>query len=294
MNAVAKPVADRHVERAPDRRARLIVNADDFGFYATVSDGILDACRAGRVTATGVFANGPALRTHLDALLALEHVTPGVHLNLTLGVPTTGYMRRRFGGRFPSKLRLFAQLAAGRLPIGAVGGEWHAQIRRLLRAGVRPWFVNSHEHVHAWPALTRLTEQLAREFSIPHVRQVAPEWRAAGGSALLRNLALRAIAGPARRAIGGAPPIALLGLAVSGRLDRHYTARRFAQVEPGGSYELLCHPGRAWPDAPARLRRYHAWQQELAFLCGPDFGRLLADHDLRLVSHADLAAEKIA
>ena len=41
--------------------ACLIVNADDYGYFDCVSKGILESASRGIVTATGVFANRPAL-----------------------------------------------------------------------------------------------------------------------------------------------------------------------------------------------------------------------------------------
>lgn len=296
MNVHARRMPEPSSPPAHDRRTRLIVNADDFGFYLPVSDGILDACRAGRVTATGVFANGPALESRLEALLSLPGVTPGVHLNLTLGVPLTGELRHRFRdnrGRFPSKLALLARLASGRLPLRALADEWRAQIRRVVRLGVRPWFLNSHEHVHAWPALARMMDELAGEFSVPWVRHVTPEWRLPlARGALARNVAIGLLGSNCTGSPARHPPHALLGMAVSGRLHARYFDRRLADVPLDTTCELMCHPGHEWPTAPLHLRAYHAWEQELDFLLGPEFARLLVTHDVRLVSYADIDRER--
>ncbi len=52
---------------------RMIVNADDFGYFDNVCRGILEAAEKGVVTATGVMANGPALPRWIERLRA----TPG-------------------------------------------------------------------------------------------------------------------------------------------------------------------------------------------------------------------------
>ena len=46
---------------APLQPPRLVVNADDYGYFTAVTRGIPETLDAGSVTATGVLANGPAL-----------------------------------------------------------------------------------------------------------------------------------------------------------------------------------------------------------------------------------------
>src|SRR5215475_9262550 len=67
----------------------LVVNADDFGLTAQVSQGILDAHRQGIVTSTTLLANGSGF----DAGVSMSRQAPqlgiGVHLNLTEGIPVS-------------------------------------------------------------------------------------------------------------------------------------------------------------------------------------------------------------
>jgi predicted glycoside hydrolase/deacetylase ChbG (UPF0249 family) len=157
---------------------RLIVNADDFGYFDGVSQGILEAAEAGRLTAAGVMANGPAFARWSDDLRALPGLAIGGHLNATLGPPLTAAMARHpvcAGGLLPSKERLALAVLRGRLEPELVLDEWRAQIRRCRDAGLTLRFLNTHEHVHALPPLYRGIRQLARAFGIPHVRLPRPE-----------------------------------------------------------------------------------------------------------------------
>ena len=45
----------------PAQSKQLIVNADDFGYFPCVSRGIIEAARAGVITATSVLANRPGV-----------------------------------------------------------------------------------------------------------------------------------------------------------------------------------------------------------------------------------------
>ncbi len=69
------------------RRAQVIVNADDFGLTEGTNAAILRAHLHGIVTATSLLANGRAF----DHAVALARTTPsldiGLHLTLTEGLP---------------------------------------------------------------------------------------------------------------------------------------------------------------------------------------------------------------
>lgn len=45
---------------------RLIINADDYGYFTCVNRGILAAAKAGAITATGVLANSPGMPEQLE------------------------------------------------------------------------------------------------------------------------------------------------------------------------------------------------------------------------------------
>ena len=273
------------------RPTRLIVNADDFGYFDGVCRGILEAARCGAVTATGVMANGPALGRWVNELRGMPGVSAGVHLNATLGRPLTPEMSCHLtGGVFPAKGRLASAILLGRLPHELLLREWRAQIRRCLDLGLRVEFVNSHEHVHVLPGLASRVFALAEEFSIRQVRPPAPEFlpRVTPAS-VLRSLVM----GAARALTPDNRPEspALIGVNPSGHLDLGYCQWRFARLTAGRAYELMFHPGRVDPLAVGdpRLRAYHDWEGELALLTGGAFRDLLRSHGVELVSFATLA-----
>jgi chitin disaccharide deacetylase len=73
----------------------LIINADDYGYFPCVSQGILDAAKSYSLTATGVLANASSLSTQLAALRTVPHLQIGIHLNLTFQQPLTEAMREK-------------------------------------------------------------------------------------------------------------------------------------------------------------------------------------------------------
>lgn len=274
-----------------DSAIRMIVNADDFGYFDEVSRGILHCAEAGVVTATGVMANGPAFEKWVGRLHALPAVSVGVHLNATLGRPLTAEMRAELPSprkEFPSKGALAAMLLRGRVAVSTVIHEWRAQIEHCARAGLKLRFLNSHEHIHVFPSLFRAVLGLANEFGISHVRSPRPEWGPSWSAAgVFRSAVFAAVRPMAPRQ--RLPIPALIGLSNSGRLDMRYFRWRFAKLQRHRTYELMCHPG--WKDAVAlqtpKLAAYHDWELELRTLTSPEFAELLRTSDIALVSYSE-------
>ena len=270
---------------------RLIVNADDYGYFDAVSQGILRCAEAGLVTATGIMANGPDFDRHARALLAVPSLSVGVHLNVTLGEPLTSRMRAELPEGemgFSRKGRTVARLLRRRIRVATVLHEWRAQIERCRSAGLRLHFLNSHEHIHMVPALFGGVQGLGREFGIRHVRAPRPEWGPSWTPAgSLRN----AVFAAARRMLPAPPPgtPVLIGTNRSGRIDLRYLGWRLARLGPG-TFELMCHPGLRDPAAAAdpQLARYHDWELELHTLMSPEWLEMLRERGAALVSYADL------
>lgn len=271
---------------------RLIVNADDYGYFTAVSRGIREAHARGIVTATGIMANGQDLDSHLGALADHSGLDLGIHLNLTHGRPLTLAMAAclaPWGGAFPGKFAVTTAILRGRIGLDAVAAEWRAQIERCLARRVSLVFLNSHEHVHMLPPLFTLTRRLANEYGIRHVRLATPEplrrWSTGGvlrgslmaGMALLDGLDQK----------GG---VDFLGLGESGRLGPDYLRWMLPRLKAGRTYELMCHPGFLDPAevADARLLAYHDWEGELALLTHPDTRAWMVDRGVRLVGYRDL------
>lgn len=175
----------------------LVLHADDLGFNAAVTHGIVRGFDEGLLTSTSLLANAPAATMAVDEWRRLEerrragHMRSsgkrlllgepqlpfdlGVHLNLTQGRPLTG---PQFpvelldpAGRFVPPGRLFASLlTVGRRCQPALERELAAQIEWLLDRGLRPTHLNGHQYVEMMPVVSQLVPELARRYAVPHVR----------------------------------------------------------------------------------------------------------------------------
>ena len=277
--------------------ARLIVNADDFGYFEGVDRGIIAAAERGAITATGVMTNGDGWPERAQALRKFGRLDIGVHLNLTAGWPLTnaapGLVDPATGAFFESKFHVARALLSRRVTAAQVSAEWDAQIARCREAGLDPVFLNSHEHVHMFPPLFAIIHELARKHGIAWVRRSEPEWRAPRRAAdWAREIVLQLLSWTNRRV----PAPRLLGVSRSGRLDFAYLQSRLASLRPGRVYELMCHPGMivAGEKIPARLRAYHDWTGELDALCLAQSRGLFQSPGVELIGFRDLTADSAA
>jgi predicted glycoside hydrolase/deacetylase ChbG (UPF0249 family) len=86
------------------------------------------------------------------------------------------------------------------------------------------------------------------------------------------------------------PAPAFLGMAESGRLNLVTLRTLLPRLQPGGIYELMCHPGfRVDTEIDNRqLFKYHDWEGELAALTSPNARALLDSHGIRLIGYRNL------
>lgn len=278
---------------------RLIVNADDFGYFPCVSRGILQAARAGAVSATGVLANAPGLGEQIGWLSGCPDLDLGVHLNLTSRSPLTPRMAEKIkasGEEFPGVLAMARLILAGRIGLDLVREEWRAQIDTVKGHGVELRFLNSHEHIHMLPGLFPLALELAEEFGIAHVRLTRAEWMPPfRPGTIFRTLLMQAMeAFNRRRAVSRAA--GFIGWSKSGKLDLAYLENRFRTLNPGGVYELMCHPGTydSAQNIDSRILAYHRWEQELELLTGPEIRQLFQKYGILVVNYRDLTDASIA
>ena len=242
---------------------RLIVNADDFGLTENVNRGILDAHREGIVTSTTLLANGMAFESAVAAGKRFHRLGIGVHLNLTEGKPVADARHiptlvDRGGRLHLAPARLWAGIALGQVSLSEIEVELRAQVRKVIRAGIRPTHFDGHKHVHVLPGVSEIVIRLAREFRIPAVR--CPAEQTADASGPLRNrrfskistvkqyLISRAVsdlAGSFRKKlaqVGLVSPTYFQGLSQTGFLDASAIREILGNLPPGTS-ELMCHPG---------------------------------------------------
>jgi predicted glycoside hydrolase/deacetylase ChbG (UPF0249 family) len=78
------------------------------------------------------------------------------------------------------------------------------------------------------------------------------------------------------------------GFQITGRFDAASLAKLLAEL-PGGSTELMCHPGHCTSELRVmHTRLKDSRQRELDALISPEVRRAIADSGIRLASYRDL------
>ena len=244
----------------PANRARLlIVNADDFGRSDAVNLGVAEGFRRGIVTSASLVAAGPAF----DQAVAIAKEIPalgfGIHLianEYTPSLPPVEIPKLvNAEGRFYSRPHQFARMASNPHLRGDLLREWDAQIFKTLAAGIKLTHIDGHGHCHAHPAVADIVLQLARKYSIGHVRLPAePIWWKPGlnlSPRFVEKTVLNHATQVPRQVWKGKLryPGSFYGFSQGGRMSAD-VVYEVARSAPGGISELMVHVAVSNEEAP--------------------------------------------
>lgn len=273
----------------------LIINADDYGLTEGIARGVLRAHRHGVVTSVSVLAVGPCVRRTARWLADEPGLGTGAHLAL-IGVDPPLLTRREIPtlttrrGGFPRDYRAFlARALAGRIDPADVEREFTAQLERLTgECGLRLTHLDTHQHLHLWPPVSRVLVTLARRWRIRAVR--LPSSRARGP----KGAGIRHLSGRLAARLGAAglrSPEAYAGLDEAGRLTLPRLLATVDRLAASGAAtaEINCHPGESG-DAAARARYSWGFRRaaELTALTSREVREAIARHGFRPATYADL------
>ncbi len=245
---------------------QLIVNADDFGLTPGVNRAIVELAHAGCLTSATLMAAAPAT----DEAIRLARQTPalgvGCHVVLVDGVSCLDAAAlRRYSwidwtngcpGQLPATpaqlLRaLFAPGVNRSQREAFLEAEAFAQITRLQDSGVTLTHIDTHKHLHQFPALLRPVLRAARRAGIHRIRNpFEPGWsqRATHSVPFARRAQFRALQF-FRRAFdrivadeGFVTTDGAIGVLATGMLDRTALEELLTTI-PDGRWELVTHPG---------------------------------------------------
>jgi hypothetical protein len=264
----------------------LVLCADDYAMTPAVSRGILALLETGRITATGAMTNLPCWPEAAHDLRALAGTADlGVHLSLTCGEALTdgaGWTANRAQPKLPV---LLARGLSGTLPLDAIMREIEAQLDAFEQAmGMRPDFIDGHQHVHALPGIRRaLLAVLARRYPgrEPWIRDPgdSPGAIRARGRFARKARLLALLAGPFGRRMAEAGFRLNRGFAGYSAFDpaADYGAD-FASylVAPGPAHLVMCHPGEVDDALRALDPATDSRLTELAFFRSDRFSEICA------------------
>ncbi|MFH1888051.1 MAG: ChbG/HpnK family deacetylase [Pseudomonadota bacterium] len=272
----------------------VIVNGDDFGLSRGINLGIARAHDRGVLASASLVAGGRAFDHAVELARDRPGLSLGVHLVLTdeapllpdaalvRGVPP--------GASLPGRNALFASLLAGRADFLAIRAEWRAQISRIAEAGIAPTHLDGHQFVHLFPGLFPVCLDLAREFSIPHVRRkVADPFSWGTGFPRLAQLAV--LKGFIRGFVPRQPrAVPCVGFSrAGGRMTHRDLERLLSGLSRHPVVEVMLHPGLADEETRNLYGAWgYAWENDVNLATSLETRRVLAAAGRRPVGFGEV------
>jgi predicted glycoside hydrolase/deacetylase ChbG (UPF0249 family) len=235
---------------------RLILNADDFGLTSGVNRAIVELHRAGALTSATLMARAPAAEEAIRLALSTPSLGVGCHIVFADGEPVLPpsnlptLVDPRTGRFQPTPGAFLRRLFTGSIRPGEIQSEAAAQIDLLQARGLRLTHIDTHKHLHIFPAVLRPVLSAARAAGIRSVRNPFESlWslRATPAASPLRCAQLRLLRlfAPAFHGIvaeeGFTTTDGALGILATGTLSTSI-ASLLANL-PAGTWELVTHPG---------------------------------------------------
>lgn len=145
--------------------AKLIVNADDFGYSEGVNYGIISAHKNGIVTSCTVMANMPGFEHGMELIKENPTLRCGVHMTLTCYKPILKDHKTIVdeNGNF---FRTPSEEVIKNMDLEEIYREFKAQIEKV-RERVEITHLDSHHHVHGLEVLRPVIERIADEYNLP-------------------------------------------------------------------------------------------------------------------------------
>ena len=149
------------------KRKNLIVSADDFGISRSANDNILALAETGKLDRVAVMADG-AFSPEDIARLKKSGVKLDIHFDSTHSPSSARKLKESVLLRV---LLFFSKNFPDILDAGLKKSQWEKQLEKFRSLfGRNPDGINSHHHIHFFPAYFKVAARLARENGIPFVR----------------------------------------------------------------------------------------------------------------------------
>lgn len=145
---------------------KLIVNADDFGYCSSVNEAIINAHKNGVVTSCTIMVGMPGFEEGVQLLKENPTLDVGVHMTLSCYKPILKTHKTivKDDGYF---YRTITPEVIDTLDMEEVYNEFCAQIDRALEYGLNISHLDSHHHVHTFPAFKDVIKRIVDKYNLP-------------------------------------------------------------------------------------------------------------------------------
>jgi predicted glycoside hydrolase/deacetylase ChbG (UPF0249 family) len=285
---MSTPIITANFGRFDKQTSRLVIfNADDFGLSKNTNAGIIACHGRGVVRSTSVLAGGGAFEEAAGYARGTPSLDSGLHLALCEVAPVSDpaeipSLVARDGNFLPGFATFLRHYAGGGVRKEEIEKEFRAQLEKTLRAGLKISHLDSHQHLHALPAIFEIVVRLAAEYHIPAVR--CPDERGARISLTgraLQRIGLSAACRLARRSLtrpGVATTDHFSGFMDMGRWNEASLRARIKSLPPGLT-EICCHPR----DEPGTIPGCN-FREEMAALTSEGVKQFLEQEKVQVTS----------
>lgn len=153
----------------------IIINADDFGYKASVNKAIVESFNRGLINSTTLMASMAGFEEAVEMAHKNGIVNSiGIHLALTDGIPLTPDIlntnliyNRSESDLKRYKRKLFFLTKDSKT---AIYKEFAAQIEKVRKAGIPISHIDTHHHLDDVWSITKILLELLKKYSIPSMR----------------------------------------------------------------------------------------------------------------------------
>jgi predicted glycoside hydrolase/deacetylase ChbG (UPF0249 family) len=271
---------------------KLIVNADDFGLTQSITDGIIKAFTEGIVRSASFIVNTDAFGYSVERAKKFPGLDLGIHISWVGedGPVAEGVNSLLNGKNFYKNWRIFTfKKLFGEIKEYDVEKEARSQVEKLLKAGIKPSHIDSHQHLHLMPGFSEIVVKIAREYRIPFVRCTVAK------SGLKRVFAfpLNFLSVRLRKIIleeKMPEPPESRGFEFSGRFTL-LELERALKNSGDKVVELFVHPGYENKALRKKYNWGYNWENELKELTSNEAQSILKKNKVRLTSFRELIEE---
>ena len=218
------------------RDNNLVLNADDFGISQKANENILKLIELQKLDRISVMTDGLISPQEIAKLLASD-VKLDVHLNLKkIDLSAT---RKNKEGVFSRLFYFLFLYFNGTLGAASAEVSWEEQVEKFETLfGKKPDGLNSHQHIHFFPAYLKILLKLCKKYNIGYLRF--------GKCCLRKNINLICFILNTLR-LKNLKTFSQSGIATSDlliSLDWIKNIEKFSKEFPQKKTEIACHPER--------------------------------------------------
>ena len=144
---------------------RLLLNADDYGLHPLINEAVETGVERRALNSVSVMTNAAFADYSVLKNFQRNGVFVGCHLSLVRSAWLTENINI-FGWK-EFRWRMFIE---GKAFLARLKKEAASQIELLLANGILPDHLDSHQHVHHFPSVWNLVDELRSQFNIKRVR----------------------------------------------------------------------------------------------------------------------------